>query len=159
MRDFRKTSRPYVHTDYHRLYIRGPLTPKMAPWDSIMGTPKWGYHWRPTGGLASVMYSGEGIRCGVLLRSQELKTQPALCHQFCAKVRRCFCSAGPPQHRRCSSHRSLAEERSMDSGGGLGRGGEERTQLGLPVRGQMELQPHGGLSKWGGKAEAQNPMT
>lgn len=47
----------------------------------------------------------------------------------------------------------------MDSGGGLGRGGEERTQLGLPVRGQIELQPHGGLSKWGGKAEAQNPMT
>lgn len=143
MRDFRKTSRPYVHTDYHRLYIRGPLTPKMAPWDSIMGTPKWGYHWRPTGGLASVMYSGEGMRCGVLLRSQELKTQPALCHQFCAKVRRCFWSAGPPQHGRCSSHRSLAEERSMDSGGGLGTGGEENT-AGPPCEG-----PDGVAAPWG----------
>lgn len=47
----------------------------------------------------------------------------------------------------------------MDSGGGLEREGEQRRQLGLPVRGQMELQPHGGLSRWGGKAEAQNPMT
>lgn len=47
----------------------------------------------------------------------------------------------------------------MDSGGGLEREGEQRRQLGLPVRGQMELQPHGGLSRWDGKAEAQNPMT
>lgn len=33
----------------------------------------------------------------------------------------------------------------------------KRTQLGLPVRGQMELQPHGGLSKWGWEGRGPEP--